>query len=238
MDNVKEKIRKLLAKATSDNEHEAQAALLKARELMARYKVTEAEVSDAKKAELNHVSYEEQTFSGIVNTWFNELAHTIAENHCCGVCRRVCGQAVRKNSAGYVVFVGLEEDPEIARELFSYSVQHIQAQAREYKEYITARQLYPANQRKERSAAWENSYAQGFCKGLSDQYAAQFAQEKGKEAATMALALVQPQEVKDYMSGLKSAPFSRRVHNENESARAQGYNAGRNFNPVKQIAAQ
>ena len=238
MDNVKEKIRKLLAKATSNNQHEAQAALLKARELMARYKVNEAELSDAKKAELKQTKYEKQTFSGIVNTWFVEVAHVVAENHCCGFFRQLRGQEVRKSSAGYVVFVGLEDDPEIALELFSYAVQHVQAQAREYKEYIAARQLYPAQQIKERAAAWENSYAQGFSKGLSDQYAAQFSREKGAEAATMSLALVQPQEVNDFMSGLKKGAFHRQAHNDNESARAQGYKAGRSFNPVKQIAAQ
>lgn len=47
--DYKEKIRKLLALAESPNEHEARAALLKARELMAEYKLTEAEIKDAKK---------------------------------------------------------------------------------------------------------------------------------------------------------------------------------------------
>ena len=41
--DIKGKIRHLLALAESPNENEARAALLKARELMARHKLTEAE---------------------------------------------------------------------------------------------------------------------------------------------------------------------------------------------------
>ena len=41
MMDYKEKIRKLLALAESENENEAKAALLKARELMAEHKLSE-----------------------------------------------------------------------------------------------------------------------------------------------------------------------------------------------------
>ena len=41
--DIEKKIRKLLALSESPNEFEAQAALLKARQLMAEYKLTEAE---------------------------------------------------------------------------------------------------------------------------------------------------------------------------------------------------
>ena len=46
MDNHKEKIKKLLALARSNNEHEARAAMLKAREIMGRYKLTEADLEE------------------------------------------------------------------------------------------------------------------------------------------------------------------------------------------------
>ena len=44
--DYKEKIKKLLALAESPNEHEAKAALLKARQLMAEHKIAEAELKD------------------------------------------------------------------------------------------------------------------------------------------------------------------------------------------------
>lgn len=44
--DYKEKIRKLLALAESPNEHEARAALLKARQLMAEHKLSELDFQD------------------------------------------------------------------------------------------------------------------------------------------------------------------------------------------------
>lgn len=44
--DIEKKIRKLLALSESPNEFEAQAALLKARQLMAEYKLTEAELHE------------------------------------------------------------------------------------------------------------------------------------------------------------------------------------------------
>ena len=53
--DYKEKIRRLLALAESPNEHEAKSALLKARELMAKHKLTEAELVDVKKQTVEKV---------------------------------------------------------------------------------------------------------------------------------------------------------------------------------------
>ena len=47
-----EKIKKLLALAESPNEHEAKAALLKAKELMAEHKLSELDVKDVGKKEV------------------------------------------------------------------------------------------------------------------------------------------------------------------------------------------
>lgn len=47
--DIEKKIRKLLALSESPNEFEAQAALLKARQLMAEYKLTEAELHEGNK---------------------------------------------------------------------------------------------------------------------------------------------------------------------------------------------
>lgn len=47
--DCREKIKKLLALAESPNEHEAKAALLKAKELMAEHKLSEMDVKDVGK---------------------------------------------------------------------------------------------------------------------------------------------------------------------------------------------
>lgn len=53
--DYKDKIRKLLALAESPSEAEAKAALLKARELMAKHKLTQADLGEAKGREVRSV---------------------------------------------------------------------------------------------------------------------------------------------------------------------------------------
>lgn len=55
MADYKDKIRKLLALAQSPEEAEAKAALLRARELMAQHKLTEADLEEAKKQAVRDV---------------------------------------------------------------------------------------------------------------------------------------------------------------------------------------
>ena len=121
MDNVIEKIRKLLALAGSNNDNEAHTAMLKARKLMAQYKLSEKDISADKKAELRRAIYQEHTYSGKKNWWFVGLARVIAENHCC----HACGTVEGKSSVFRVTFAGLDDDPMIALELFGYAVQFI-----------------------------------------------------------------------------------------------------------------
>lgn len=233
MDNVTEKIRKLLAKAESNNEHEATAALLKARELMAKYKVDEAAIKDtpARNNVLNKAVYKAETFSGLKNTWFLDLSHTIADNHCCAAVQ----QSYIGRSTAFVVFAGLDEDPYIALEVFTYAVQHIKAQVKEYGQYIRKAGLYPANEIRQRARTWEYSYADGFNRGLAAKYAEQL---KADNTGTMALTVVKPVEVTDYVDGLKCRTINARDNGESESARRCGFTAGYTFNPTKQLAGE
>ena len=79
MKDYKEKIRKLLALAESNNEHEAKAALLKAKELMAIHKIEEIDIVDAqaKKVKRIETSY---TYTKRGEWWMGSLAAIIAEN--------------------------------------------------------------------------------------------------------------------------------------------------------------
>jgi len=236
MDNIAEKIRKLLAKAESNNEHEASAALLKARALMAKYKIDEQAVKDAAPRQnvLNKLKYEEDSFSSVRNTYFYKLAKVIADNHCCGAYMNY----TQGRKSRWMVFAGLDDDPAVAREIFSYAVQHIQAQAKEYGRYIRESGIYPMDETKKRAAAWLDSYADGFSRGLAAKYAEQFKQDdETGECKEMALALVQPQEVKDLFKTLHRTHMYTRNNGENDNAARAGYTAGYTFNPVKQIDA-
>ena len=85
--NYKAKIKKLLALAESPVEAEAQAALLKARELMAKHKLSERDLKDVGKREVRDVELE-ITCSKRRDPWIVNLSGVIAENYCCQGYRR------------------------------------------------------------------------------------------------------------------------------------------------------
>lgn len=80
--DYKDKIRKLLALAESPNEHEAKAALLKARELMAEHKLTEVGLKDVEKQPVENI-LTDITCSKRRNPWVIRLSVVIGENYCC-----------------------------------------------------------------------------------------------------------------------------------------------------------
>lgn len=233
MSEVTEKIRKLLALATGKNEHEAAAALLKARAMMAKYKVDERSLADApaRPNVLNKMFYTKETYSGLVNSWFIMLSHVIADNHCCAA----VSNGYSNRTTRRVVFTGLDEDPAVALEVFDYAVQHIHAKVKEYGRYIRETGLYPKDEIRQRVRAWEASYAEGFCRGLQAKYDEQL---RNDDTGTMALTVVKPVEVTDYVRGLKSSCLRIRHNGDNEHARRAGFTAGYTFNPTKQLAGE
>jgi len=225
-----DKIRKLLALAQSDNPGEAENALLLARKLMAEHKLTERDVSDAKKpGKLAQRFYTSHTFSPLRNGWMINLAHVIAENHCC------CVSAYnnRGSTVHNIVFTGLGDDPDIAMTLFDYAIQHIFHASTNYRNeslfWITDRKY-----KNQQVRSFEMSYALGFAQGLEAKYREQFKDEQGQSSET-ALVMVKPKEVEDFQKCLRSKSLNFRQEQRNSEARSQGYRAGYNFDPTKQI---
>lgn len=159
--NIAEKVRKLLAKASSQNEHEAQAALLKARELMARYKLTEKDVKDADPAsrELVKTFFEEVYFSNKVHVWLPRLADVVASNHCCGHFIATYGGEKR-----IIGFAGLGEDSVIAQDVFRYAVRFVLDRVKEKRKEIN-RDYYSQQHRNKLALIFEQNYAEGFLLG-------------------------------------------------------------------------
>lgn len=230
MDNVIEKIRKLLALAGGESDHEAKAAMLKARELMAQHKLSEKDIVREQPGSLNKEPYIDDSFSKVRNWWFLNLAKVIAENHCCS---RASYSTVG-GGAYYLMFIGLDDDPKIACEIFGYAVQYIKRRVDNYKCFLKGR-ILDVKERNRAAREWENSYAVAFSHGLEAQYAEQFRQ---KEQESMALALVKPVEVTRYMDSLKKRNIKIHQTEHNVRAAAQGWKDGYNFNPVKQIPGE
>lgn len=108
VDDYKEKIKKLLALAQSPSEAEAKAALLKARKLMAEYKLTEADLKEAEEQPVKDI-LTDITCSKRRDPWIVNLSTIIGRNYCCqGYIRR------NKHKQTILIgFIGLENDVEV-----------------------------------------------------------------------------------------------------------------------------
>ena len=132
--NYKAKIKKLLALAESPVEAEAQAALLKSRELMAKHKLSERDLKDVGKREVKDIELE-ITCSKRRDPWIVNLSGVIAENYCCkGYRRHSPGSQTQRMG-----FIGFEDDVEICVVVFKYAVDCVLAKIKEikkeYKQY-------------------------------------------------------------------------------------------------------
>lgn len=222
---AKEKIVKLLSLAGSDNPNEANAALLAARRLMAQYKLNEKDIKQKGSGKLREAEYKQITYSGIRNTWVTNVGQVIAEHHCCAFINR----SNIKSTIRHGVFIGLDDDPEIACTIFDYALDHI-------KRWGVLRKMELLHSNSDKRAVNEETkndvanYATGFAKGLKQQYA----EQDIRESAETALVLVRPVEVSEYVSSLKTVHLRGKM-TANHDIQAKGYNDGYKFNPTRQI---
>lgn len=215
MDNYKEKIKKLLALAGSNNEHEARAAILKAREIMGRYKLTEGDLEEKgnRKIKIVHTGI---IFTSRTNFWMGNLKEVIAENYCCTA---VIDLVTRQKME--VCFIGFEDDVEICEEVFRYAVDTVQYYTKQIK------------RNKELSAREKRleclNYGLGFAEGCKEAFADQDEKNWG-------LVMVVPQEVKDEFSRVTEGERTTTVYYSKESEQySKGFEDGKNFKPSRSI---
>ncbi|MBQ6256476.1 MAG: DUF2786 domain-containing protein [Clostridia bacterium] len=230
-ESIVEKIQKLLALAADAEDHEAKAALMKARDLMARYKLSEKDVQQKDAPRELHQVFTDQCFSGVKDNWKADLSRIIAENHCC--------VAISRHREGSTVctvgFAGLDDDPYIVQDIFRYAVRHIKREEERQREAIN-RCLSDQRMRNDTMRVWASSYPPAFARGLRDQYKAQFKGQDGEES--LALSLVIPKEVEDYLGTLKKNKIKFRFESPDAQYVRQGYNDGRTFKPTKSLPGQ
>lgn len=218
--DYKDRIRKLLALATSPEEGEAEAALLKARELMAKYKLTERDIREVKntsvKRELTDV-----TFSMRRNPWANNLAGVIGENYCCK-----SYNDHRKGGKTYTVgFVGFEDDLAVCLPIFKYALDCILSRNNRMKKQLAGHPAAYINN-------LCNGYAYGFVAGLRKAFDRQKA-----EHSEWGLVLVTPKEVLDEMkSGFKYRTYRPQAARQIDANEYRtGFADGKQFDPSKRI---
>lgn len=217
--NVKEKIKKLLSLATSPNENEAKAALLKAKELMAKNKLSEKDFEDEKKQDLVHLTCENvrwTTDSGDI--WMATLCQAISEEHMCVA----AWSTVRGRRTHTLTITGLKDDAEICKEAIEYAVGFVMGQIK-----ILTRKSASCNAKSIRA-----SYGEGFTLGLKMAYDNQ--KEKHPE---WGLVVVKSDKVKSYEDNLGTKSVKTKKSSFDPLAFAQGQMDGHEFNSRKAITA-
>lgn len=222
MTDIKDKIAKLLALADSPSEHEARAALLKARELMVQYKLRPEDCVQ-QKSERVTVEGVGIHYTSYTDCWAGNLAAVIAPHYCCKWHRYR-----RKNGKSMEIgFAGLEDDFAVCKRIFLYAYDCVKTRCKELAE-------------EHRKLGWTsreirelcNAYGWGFCTGLK---AAYLEQEQAHQE--WGLVLVVPQAVEDATSHYKKARSG--VTAKTGGWRKQfvnaGYAEGQQFDPGSRL---
>lgn len=176
MNNYKEKIKKLLALSESPVQAEAEAALLKARELMAKYKIEQSELESCSNMELTIKYIEEIYYSRRKDFWLHEVCLLVGENFpvVITVSHR-CGKQSRTP-----VVLGYSDDVEIAVQIIKYIYDSVYSWSKAYSK---------KNQIKSKTIQSEirNGFGLGFCRGWEKAL-----REQKKQNPEWGLMLVKP----------------------------------------------
>lgn len=175
IEQIMEKVKKLLSLAESDNEHEAISASLMAQKLLAKYNIDiEAVTGKEKEEEIEETRVEVENG----HSWKYALAFGIADNYCC--------KCYVKGSQIFV-FRGYRSDIMIARQVFAYLFSVCKRLGRTYEREYRKENYY--------ASGIYNSYCSGFVQGVKSELSKQ----------CRALALVTPEPVendwKEYAKG-------------------------------------
>lgn len=216
INDIKGTITKLLALAESPNENEARAALLKARELMAKHKLMPEDVAGVQNTTVIR-RLVGITCTKMTNTWAVSLAAVIAEHYCCKAYREH-RHGAKKVEIG---LIGLEDDFELCERVFKYAFDYVDAQCKK---------IRAENKREWTSTAirqMTNSYGSGFCSGLLAAY-----KEQDREHQEWGLVLVTPKAVMDVVSDMGKPSGYKSVNSDSwQQFAAKGYKDGQNFDP-------
>lgn len=177
-DKILDKISNLMKRAKEKDDAEGQASILLAQKLMTKHNISVSQVQiHESKSEVN----ESRVEFGRMIWWYAELAATIASHFRCS--------CMKQGSS--VIFVGLDEDAEIATAVYQGAIDHIK---------------YRRRQMSWASKDEKNSYIVGFMCGLDEKLEAQKA-TMIQESESTALVLQTPVEVKDYVKNNTTSSY-------------------------------
>ncbi|MEG1335261.1 MAG: DUF2786 domain-containing protein [Clostridiales bacterium] len=216
-----DKIEKLLALSESPNEAEAKSALLKARELMAKHKISQGDLNHNQSDVIRFNT--DVSFSKRREVFIPLLAKVIAERNCCkALCSRIKGKQTT-----WIVIYGFEDDAKVVDAVIKYSLQFIRHKTQKIIKN-TKKNGYGADVTKDLA----NSYSFGFIEGMSEFY-----EEQNRNNQNWGLVLTVPQEVCNAIIAFKGRNFVSKMQ-MNETLFSDGKDDGYNCCKIKQIKKQ
>ena len=220
MSTLKDRIKKLLAMAASNSEHEAKIAMLKARTLMAQHKLTYAEVdpqiSKIEERETRHAATKQRDY------WKISLAETIASKYSC------VALTERKHGSKtyHIVFTGYDKDLEICCEVYDFAAGFADNRIKDLYKALKDSGCDATTTRK-----MGNGYGFGFARGVRDAF-----KQQDEEQEFVALVLRIPDELQEQTDSLATVDTTPGKKSIDLGALAEGYKDGRNFSPNRIIA--
>lgn len=220
--DIREKIQKLLALSESSNEHEAYAALMKARELIAKNKLDERDFEKKEEKQvIKTMSIQGLSFSMRRDPWVQYLAQVVSENYCCKTFFEM------KKRTRYVNFSGLSEDVDICTDVFRYALECARSGIEKEK------RKYFKSSTKEKTLI-SDSYGCGFVKGLNEA----FIKQNQENERDWGLILKCPKEVSDFIDNLTETIKPNCKKGVDESIFNNGYAEGKQFTTRKQLGEE
>lgn len=227
MIDYKEKIKKLLALAESDNEYEAQSAMIIAQKLMVEHKISISEIQDVGKREVIKKSAN-VTYSPRKDPWILSLANIVAKNYCCET--GIYYDKIKPQTR-HLNFIGLKEDIEICLIVFNYALDCIKSGLNDRKQ-----KLKTICSQKEITFVC-NGYAYGFIDGIKNAFEDQ-KREFEISNINWGLIVSTPPEVTEKLNSIaiRSKQFNSK---QSESISKADYNVGKqdgkNFDITKRV---
>ncbi len=217
--DIKDKIQKLLALSDNPNEHEAQAALLKAQELMAKHKLSMHDFETKTNAKV--VRYNTGlTCSKRKDPWIVQLANSIAPHYCCKMYR---SKAPHKHTVT-VFLVGFPEDAQACTDILKYAIMCINNWICRHEKTL------PLSTDAYTRRSIHDSYAYGYIRGMRT-----VMEQQRQKHQEWGLALVVPPEAQEIISKMKTENFQgNSVHIA--SIYNQGFVDGTKFSPHTELS--
>lgn len=223
-EKVLRKVRKALALAGNNpNESEAQAAMMMAQSLMAKYGIEMSEVENGEQPN-REITEDSVTELKQLLWWELNLAVTISNNFKCYAHTTSYGR--RK----IMFFYGKKTDVTIAKEVYSYARVTLDHLSKNYMKFNS--ELFGCADKTEKQAI-KNDYIAGFLQGLKDMFQEQVEREG------WGLILVKDNEVvqayENRSKGFGKGRKRTRSTANNSQAQQAGYQDGKSFNSDRKV---